>query len=218
MVIETPETDGWTTRAKIITAAIAVVLVGGIITVAVVAQQDTRESSASPTSSSSSRPTASPTPSGTAADDDPDAANDPSAAPADPSVPAAPVPLDQSAAISPGLTAAITTIESVAGVAQRPGEVAGPAIRVTVQITNTTAAPVSLVTAVVTAYYGADQTPALELGEPGASPMPAEVAPGQVATGVYVFTVPTAERGNVRVMVDYSVDVPPLVFEGAVPA
>lgn len=211
MATETSEKRRWTTRSMVITAAAVVLLAGAAVTVAVLAQQDGARPAVSPSSSPSDRPATSPKPS--------DAAGDPSATPpVDPSIPADPVVIDQPADISPGLTAAITGLESVAGEAKRPGEVAGPAVRVTVQITNSTSAPVSLLTTVVTAYYGADQTPALELGSPGASPMPTEVAAGAAATGVYVFTVPSDERGNVRVMVDYSVDVQPLVFQGAAPA
>lgn len=210
MATETPEKRRWSIRSMIITSAAVLLLAAAAVTAAIVAQQDGGSPIAAPSSSPSDRPGSSPTPS--------DAAEDPSAPPVDPLVPADPVEIDQPADISPGLTAEITTLEAVAGEARRPGEVAGPAVRVTVQITNSTPSAVSLVTTVVTAYYGADQTPALELGSPGASPMPAEVAAGQTATGVYVFTVPSSERGNVRIMVDYSVDVQPLVFQGAAPA
>ncbi len=68
----------------------------------------------------------------------------------------------------------------------------------------------------MSAYYGADRTPAPELREPGGSPLPAAVGAGKTVTGVYIFTVPEDQRNNVTLMVDYSVDVAPLVFQGDV--
>lgn len=125
-----------------------------------------------------------------------------------------PVAIEDRAAITPGLIAEISSVEAVDGTARGPGEVAGPSLRVTVTFSNSTATDAPLNTAVVSAYFGADRTPAPELRGPGGSPLPAMVATGDTATGVYIFTVPEAERRNVTIMVDYSVDVDPLVFQG----
>jgi hypothetical protein len=200
-------------NGMIATITAAVLLVAAIVTAAIMG---TVSGGANAPATPSS--TATPSATGDAEQPEPsESSSAPDDEAVDPSVPADPVEITQPADISPGLTAAITNLESVSGEAQRPGEVAGPAVRVTVQITNATDAAVQLLTTVVTAYYGDEQTPALELGAPGASAMPTEVAAGETATGVYVFTVPADERDLVRVMVDYSVDVRPLVFEGAVP-
>ena len=136
-------------------------------------------------------------------------------------VPAAtpsPVPIDEPGTIQPGVTASIGTIEAVQGEAKGPGEVAGPAIRFTVSISNKTSAAIDLGSTVVTVDYGADRTPALELFSPGASPLPGSVGAGDTATAVYIFTVPADQRGLVHITVDYTVGVPPLEFTGAVPA
>lgn len=149
----------------------------------------------------------------------PSATIGPSPAPGDdPAVPTdkQPAPLNETAPITPGLTAEITRIEPVDGTARGPGEVAGPSLRVTVTIVNSTSADAPLNTTVVSSYYGADLTPAPELREPGGSPLPASVGAGKTVTGVYIFTVPEGDRRNVTVMVDYSVDVDPLVFQGDV--
>ncbi|MCU1557982.1 MAG: hypothetical protein JWN09_1977 [Microbacteriaceae bacterium] len=197
-------------RTAIVAGAIAVVIAAGAVTAVAITNSNSTTAGGP---SQSAMPGSSSTPTGGASVDP-----TPSASPSvDPSVPAAPVPIDQSAAISPGLTAAITKFEAVQGVAKTPGEVSGPSVRTTVTITNNTSAKVSLATTVVTAYYGDGQTPALELSEPGGSPLPNELAAGQSATGVYIFTIPVDQRGKVRIMVDYSVNVQPLVFEGAVP-
>ena len=129
-----------------------------------------------------------------------------------------PVPIDEPGTIEPGVTASIDTIEAVQGEAKGPGEVAGPAIRFRVSISNTTSAAIDLGATVVTVDYGADRTPALQLFEPGASPLAVSADPGATVTAVYIFTVPVDQRGLVHITVDYTVGVPPLDFTGAVPA
>ena len=126
-------------------------------------------------------------------------------------------PIAQPGAIAPGLTAQITKFEAVQGVANTPGEVSGPSVRITVTITNNTSASASLKTTTISASYGTKSTPALELFSPGGVSLPSTVADGQSVTGVYLFSIPVADRSNVRVELDYSVGVKPLVFEGAIP-
>lgn len=138
-------------------------------------------------------------------------------APGETTAPAQPVPIESPGTITPGLTAQILGIEAVDGVAKGPGEVSGPSIRFTVTITNGNTAAVDLTSTVVTVDYGADRTPAGQLFQPGASPMPTTVTAGSAVSGVYVFSIPTDQRGLVNITVDYSVGVPPLVFSGPVP-
>ena len=128
-----------------------------------------------------------------------------------------PVPIESPGVITQGLTAQIIGIEAVDGVAEGPGEVAGPSIRFTVTITNGTTSAVDLTSTVVTVDYGPDRIPAGQLYNPGASPMPTTVAAGSAASGVYVFSIPLDQRGLVNITVDYSVGIPPLVFSGPVP-
>jgi hypothetical protein len=128
-----------------------------------------------------------------------------------------PVPIDAPAEVVKGLTASISGIEAVDGVAKGPGEVSGPSIRFTVTIANATGAPVDLTGTVVTVDYGADRTPAGQLYEPGAVPLATSVAAGGTASGVFVFAIPRESRGLVHITVDYAVDVAPLVFAGATP-
>ncbi|MCU1558708.1 MAG: hypothetical protein JWN09_2703 [Microbacteriaceae bacterium] len=200
----------WSARRKAIVAgAVAVAIVAGIIVAVAIANSNSMNAGGT---SQGTNPGSSPTPTEASANPTP------SASPSiDPAVPRVPVPIDKPAPISPGLTAAITKFEAVQGEAKTPGEVSGPSVRITVTITNSTSAKASLATAVITAYYGDAETPALELSAPGGSPLPAEIAAGQSATGVYIFTIPVDQRGKVRIMVDYSVDVQPLVFAGAIP-
>lgn len=107
----------------------------------------------------------------------------------------------------------LTKVEPVQGEARLPGEVAGPAIRVTVRVQNGASKTLNLDNARVTAYYGADDTPAGVLTV-GGRELTGKLAPGDSADGVYLFTVPTEDRGNVRITVDTAAGVPVAVFTG----
>lgn len=139
--------------------------------------------------------------------------------PPDPVEPAEPtsVPIDSPAPIATEVVASISKMEAVEGEAKGPGEVAGPSVRFTVTIRNDTDAEVDLSSAVITADYGSDRTPALQLFEPGGKNLPASVAAGESVKGVYIFSIPVEKRDRVRVTLDYSVGVPPLEFTGAAP-
>jgi len=112
----------------------------------------------------------------------------------------------------------LSAIESVEGVAEIPGEVGGPSLRVTVEVANTTEAAVDLSGTVVNLYLGTDRRPAIGLMKPGGSLMPSSVEPGAAATGVYVFNVPAQDRALVAVEVDIAIELPVVVFEGTAPA
>lgn len=118
---------------------------------------------------------------------------------------------------APGLKYQLSPLEAVSGQAAQPGEVAGPAIRFTVTITNDTQDAVSLSQAVVNVYYGADRTPGDALTEPGGSPFPASVAAGSSATATFVFRVPADQRDRVTITVDLNSTTTVQVFEGAGP-
>jgi hypothetical protein len=194
--------SSWSTRRKVIVAAIVVVVVLALVAAAIIGAVLTNTTNTTNGKPGSGETGASETPS--------------SASPV-PSGSATPVPIASPGTITDGLTAAITKFEAVDGVAKTPGEVSGPSVRMTVVITNATTKAEALNAVNVTAYYGSALTPALELSEPGGAQMPTTVAAGKTATGVYVFTIPTDQRGNVRVEVDYSVKVKPLIFQGALP-
>ncbi|MFP7833510.1 hypothetical protein [Marisediminicola sp. LYQ134] len=128
-----------------------------------------------------------------------------------------PLALDEPGELETGLAASISRLEAVEGEATLPGEVAGASVRFRVTIDNTTEESVDLRYTVIDVSYGSDQTPALALTEPGGSPLPTEVGAGESVEGTYVFRVPEEERGSGRIIVDYFVGVPPLVFEGTFP-
>lgn len=129
-----------------------------------------------------------------------------------------PVPIGETSNVASGITAAITSVEAVDGVAQGPGEVAGPAIRFSVTVNNNSADSISLTTTVINVDYGVNRIPAGELSGPGGEPFPAEVAPRASVTGTFVYSIPSEQRREVRITVDYSIDATPLTFIGEVPA
>lgn len=90
-----------------------------------------------------------------------------------------------------GLTANVASVESYTATAKRPGEVSGPAVKVTLKLVNGTGSDFALTTATVNAYYGSASTPASPVaGDPSAKPFTGTLKPGATATAVYVFTVP----------------------------
>ncbi|UYK39734.1 DUF4352 domain-containing protein [Microbacterium terricola] len=164
------------------------------------------EPSASPTGASSPSPstgTAEPEPSETAEPGSPDARE--TLPPAD---------LDSPVRVDEGPTVAVSSIESVMGEAVLPGEVSGPAVRVTVVVRNRTDEPIDLTTAVVTLYQGESGLQASPVSKPAGQAFPSEVAPGKRAKGVFVFELPEDQRTDVRIEVDLSVSDPLIAFEG----
>lgn len=123
------------------------------------------------------------------------------------------VGLGSEAEPAPGLTARLVTVEPVDGTAEGPGEIAGDALRVTVELVNGTDRSVDLRGAVVNLYTGKDRLPTSELAGPGVVALPADVARGKKVSATYVFR--TDDRsGRVEVEVDIA-DAPSIVvFRG----
>ncbi|MCZ2836432.1 hypothetical protein [Modestobacter sp. VKM Ac-2985] len=124
------------------------------------------------------------------------------------------VALDEPVAVD-AVTMSVVSLEAIDGQASGPGNVSGPAVRVTVRITNDGSAPLVLDGAVVTVVHGADATPAAPLDDPSALRFTGSLAAGESAAGVYVFSVPAEQRGDVRVQVAHQPGAPVAVFTGA---
>ncbi|WP_022910590.1 MULTISPECIES: hypothetical protein [Aestuariimicrobium] len=115
-----------------------------------------------------------------------------------------------------GVVVSLPLIESVAGQAQLPGEVAGAAIRVTIRVQNDSNAAVGLDAVVVNAYAGASRAPLESLTSPGGRPFGGSVKPGAEATAVYLFAVDPSDRSDVTITVDLQAGTPASVFRGDV--
>lgn len=124
------------------------------------------------------------------------------------------VPLDKKGTLGGGVVASVSKVESVKGVAKGPGEVAGPAVRVTVSVHNGSSKPISMNLALVNLYYGKDKTPASPLSGPKVSPLSAPIAPGKTDSGRYVFSVPSNERDLLSVEFSYTTEAPTVIFKG----
>jgi hypothetical protein len=210
---------------RLLAAGTAAVVAAVLLTVALVAgggNQDPDGPGAS-AATASAGPTGAAVPSSAAG---PSASVQPQSPPsADPAVPTgdpaelppslSAVALDATATVGDGVSGALESLEAVEGTATGPGNLAGPAVRVTVRLTNGTAEPVSLDGAVVTMTHGAEQTPASPLDDPSAVPFSHVLDPGDSAVGVYVFTVAEDARESVTVSVGYRPGAPYLVFTGA---
>ncbi|MGY1708516.1 hypothetical protein ACI8AC_03305 [Geodermatophilus sp. SYSU D00758] len=131
-----------------------------------------------------------------------------------PSLPA--VPLDRPAESADGLSATVAGIEAIEGTGVGPGNMSGPALRVTVLLRNGTAEPVDLAGVAVDLAHGGERLPASPLDDPSAAPFSGTLEQGGSAEGVYVFTVPADDRDSVTVSVSPRAGAPFLVFTGAV--
>ena len=125
------------------------------------------------------------------------------------------VPLDKTGDFGTGLTVRLSRIAAVKGKATAPGEVAGPAIKVTVIAQNRADRAIDLNSVVVFVSLGTKHMPASELSE-GARPLTGRLAPQKSQTGTYIYTVPEKERKQVRVEISYSSKAPTVAFEGPV--
>lgn len=125
-------------------------------------------------------------------------------------------PITSDAPIRTDLTAEVLSMKAVTVKTSAPGEIGGPGVRFTIKVSNTTDSPVSLSDTVVNATSGADRDPAYLIdsqSRPFASTVPAHAS----ITGVYVFTIPAADRGTVTVTLDTSTNNPVVAFTGKAP-
>lgn len=127
-----------------------------------------------------------------------------------------PVPLQNTVSYENGVTLSIDSVASFDAVGQGVGQVNGPALRITITITNGTAEELNLDTVAVNLATGPDLTPASPVSDPSATPFTGTVASGGSAAGGYSFTVPTDSRDSVTVTVNYTSGAVAAIFTGAV--
>jgi hypothetical protein len=200
-------------RRRLIIAVAAAVLVVVLVVLVVVLRDDdgsTAEAGSSSSTSAAATDTSAPAPLPTSTPTGPTEVVDdlPPALPE--------VPLDAAAAVGNGIVATLPRIEAIEGTAVGPGNIAGPALRVTVRIENGTAEAVSLEGVAVNMSYGSDRTPASPLDDPSRRPFGGLLAAGDSADAVYVFTVPADARDSVTIEVGYQAGAPLLLFTGPV--
>ena len=121
---------------------------------------------------------------------------------------------DQTVAGEDGLLVALTKIEHVEGRAVQPGEVSGPAVRVTITLTNRSRAALDSELISVNAYSGKDRTPAGTVLKPGALPFEGKIRVGQSSYAIYLFTISPSRQDHVTITVDYRNGAAVVVFSG----
>lgn len=201
------EPRGWRTWAVV--GAIAALLAGGIVWgVLAGAGSGDPDDAASPGSSATPTPQptefSTPSPGATATVDKPSDGEE--------------VPLDQPAPAVQGIVAEVVGLEATTAGGEVPGEPAGPAIKVTVRLTNGSTSAVDTSGSNVTMTYGGDdRLPAAGLAGDGTSMWPESIPAGGRADAIFQFAVPTVPEGDIRVMVDLLAAAPNIVFVGARP-
>jgi hypothetical protein len=216
-----PDSAAWPRRRRSLVAGIAVFVVVAAVVLGLVlsGRGDPDGSAAEAGTSTSSAPT---TPAGTTAPAAPFGTAAPGAAggPTDadglpPRLPA--VGLEKTAAVGDGVTARIVDLEAIDAQAQGPGNVAGPALRVTVRLDNGTGSDIDLAGVSVNLAYGPELTPASPVNDPSASSFDGQLPTGRSAEAASVFTVPRDTRDTVTITVGYRPGAPLVVFTGRAP-
>ncbi len=124
-----------------------------------------------------------------------------------------PVTLDEPVATDDGVMISIAEINRIDGEAQLPGEIAGPALLVVVQITNSGPDPINL-SAVTVNVFDADGQASTPLTADPASPISGVLDAGDSIEGRYVFSFDTDRPQPVTVEASHSLDQPIARFVG----
>jgi len=131
---------------------------------------------------------------------------------------AAEVPLDQAAPPVQGVVAEVTSLEATTAGNDVPGEPSGPAIQVTVRLTNDSDGSIDTTGSNVTLTYGGDdRLPAVGLAGDAAVIWPDSIPAGGHADAVFLFAVPPVPEGDIRVIVDILAAAPNVIFVGPRP-
>ncbi|MGB3411275.1 MAG: hypothetical protein WBA45_08745 [Microthrixaceae bacterium] len=127
-----------------------------------------------------------------------------------------PVDLGSTAKFGSGVTVRLKSITATTAKAVLPGEISGPAVRVTVEVTNSTASSLNLDNVAVE-LITMTGTPAGLITSSDAVPFKGNAASGATSTGTYVFSVDPAKRDTARLSIKYSANTPTAIFTGSLP-
>jgi len=125
------------------------------------------------------------------------------------------VPLDEPATVAGAVVVEVTSLDERTAGRDVPGEASGPAVAVTVRISNNGADAVDTSGSSVNLTYGGDQQiPAVALTAEEGTVWPESIAPGDSASAVFLFSKPQVPSGDIRVIVDLLATEPDVVFTG----
>jgi hypothetical protein len=126
-----------------------------------------------------------------------------------------PVALSEAATIPHSLSATIQRVAATTVTAKGPGEISGPGLAVSVEVTNSSGANLSLDAISVTLTDSAGN-PCSYVPVSEGRPFAGSLAPGKSATAVYVFTIPTDRRSPITVGLIYGPSTSVVLFTGTV--
>lgn len=117
--------------------------------------------------------------------------------------------LGESVSLPDGVAVEVVHVEKLEVTAQTPGEVAGPAVAVTVRIDNGSSTDLAVGSVIVTVQAETFGLPTTS--EPSA-PMMGVLDPGSSATGTYVFLLPEDDRDRLAITVEHAAGAPVAIF------
>lgn len=123
------------------------------------------------------------------------------------------VTLNDPSEVGDGVTISLAKVETVTVEANGPGEIAGTALAVTVEVANDSGKSLDVGSSSVTLLDGAGAAGMATMAEP-AAPLEGSVDSGKSVTGVYVFGMGDAVTNPVTVTVSYGPGAPVAVFQG----
>ena len=133
----------------------------------------------------------------------------------EPGVVAPPVGIGDVAEFGNGVRARLADIESIEAEGHLPGERSGPAVAVSVQVTNRSSRPIDL-DIVTVDLTTADGVSAYGVVVPDRPPLAGDLAAGETASGEYVFTLAPGDHTDVQIRVKYSANTATVVFKGSI--
>ena len=128
---------------------------------------------------------------------------------------AEPVGIGDTADFGNGVSARLTAVEAVEAEAHLPGEFSGPAVALTIEVTNGSSGTIDLGTVTVDLTFR-DGLSAYPVLDPERRPFSGDLASGDAASGSYVFTLDPAERSDVALRLSYTTEAPTVIFAGSV--
>jgi hypothetical protein len=135
-------------------------------------------------------------------------------APVDPG-PTEDAELGDTAELEGGVDVTVSKVQVLDVEANTPGEIAGPAVALTIDVKNSSDEAIDLSTAMVSVTGSKGSYGQATTSEPFA-PFMSSVEPGAEASGVYVFRLPAEERDSLEVSVEYIAGAPIALFVGKV--
>jgi len=125
-----------------------------------------------------------------------------------------PVAIDEVAEFGDGVTARLSAVEDVEVEAFMPGEVSGPGVAITLEISNGSTDPINLDNVTVDLVEPPDVSATLITTHEDTR-LAGDLAPGDTGTGTYQFTIAVDARAEIAVRVTYAAPEPTVVFEGS---